>query len=479
MKLTDEKRRELARLHDEGLSSPKIAERLGISPSRASALASLYGEKGIEAILHPQGGRRATPEEKLAIVNAVAKGRTPRSLSHETGFSAVTISNWVKRHASMGYNGLLNRKGGRHGKKRKAEEGQDGGVGKGEQGAEEAERGSQEKEQGAGGEVRGKKNPSLTPESGHREKREAARRIWELRQKGDGRRLSIMLDEAKLNRKTYYYYVKKLAKPDKDYEIVTEITRIFDESDATYGYPRVALELRNRGFTVNHKKVARIMREGGLRARQGKSRSRYSSYRGTYGKIADNLLLVKKTLKGGKVVTGRNFKFSMPLQALATDVTEFKLPSGDKVYLAPVMDLCTQEILSFSLSRSPDMKQQTDMLAGLFGRCKEGSLRNTIFHSDQGWQYQHKTFSRMLEEHGMRQSMSRKGNCHDNAVMENFFGRLKNECFYGREETFGTADSLMEAVKAYIGRYNNKRIQKRLGGMSPAGYRHKLEPMVN
>ena len=151
---------------------------------------------------------------------------------------------------------------------------------------------------------------------------------------------------------------------------------------------------------------------------------------------------------------------------MVTDVTQFKI--GDtKVYLSPVLDLFNNEVVSYAISTSPNLEQIREMLKGLFEKLPADA--KPIFHSDQGWQYQHAEYQRLLSEHNITQSMSRKGNCMDNGTMENFFGRLKVEMFYG--EKFESVNTFIDELKRYINYYNNERISLKLKGMSPVQYR--------
>ena len=187
---------------------------------------------------------------------------------------------------------------------------------------------------------------------------------------------------------------------------------------------------------------------------QGKQRrSRYQSYKGEVGKIAPNII-------------NRNFEANNPFEKLVTDVTEFAV-CDTKVYLSPVLDLYNNEVISYSISLSPNFWQTREMLQGLFAKQPQGT--RPILHSDQGWQYQMKEYQRQLREHNMVQSMSRKGNCLDNSVMENFFGRLKVEMCYG--EKFETVDEFVHCLEEHIDYWNNERISLKLKGMSPVGYR--------
>ena len=190
----------------------------------------------------------------------------------------------------------------------------------------------------------------------------------------------------------------------------------------------------------------------GLKGKQRKN-DKYHSYKGEIGKIADNLLK-------------RDFYAAKPFEKLTTDITQFKV-CGEKVYLSPVMDLYNREIVSYSISLSPNLEQVRDMLNGLFEILPADAA--PIFHSDQGWQYQHNEYQRLLSKHNIKQSMSRKGNCMDNGAMENFFGRLKVEMYYG--EKFESVNTFIDELNRYIYYYNNDRISIKLKGMSPVQYR--------
>ena len=162
----------------------------------------------------------------------------------------------------------------------------------------------------------------------------------------------------------------------------------------------------------------------------------------------------------------REFYADKPFEKLTTDVTQFKI-GDEKVYLSPVMDLFNREIISYSVSFSPNLWQIREMLDGLFAKLPADAT--PLFHSDQGWQYQHAEYQRLLAEHNIKQSMSRKGNCMDNGAMENFFGRLKVEMFYG--EKFESVNAYIDELNKYIYYYNYERISLKLKGMSPVQYR--------
>lgn len=272
--------------------------------------------------------------------------------------------------------------------------------------------------------------------------------MTELRQKYT---LTALLALAKLPRSTYYYHLKQVNKPDKYREIKEQITAIYHENQGRYGYRRITMELHNRGYVINHKTVQRLMKELGIKCMV--RIQKYRSYKGEVGKIAPNLI-------------ERDFSALAPNQKWTTDITEFSL-FGEKIYLSPILDMFNGEIISYNISSRPVLGQVMDMLDKAFAKIPDNT--NLIFHSDQGWQYQHKQYQKRLIDKGIQQSMSRKGNCLDNSVMENFFGLLKSELLYLRE--FESIDEFVMELEKYIDYYNNKRIKSKLKGLSPVQYR--------
>ena len=272
--------------------------------------------------------------------------------------------------------------------------------------------------------------------------------VSELRQRYP---LKDLLKLSGIARSTYYYHLKHQTN-EKYAAEKADIVEIFKRNKGIYGYRRITDQLKKKGYSINHKTVLKLMKSLNLRGKQSKN-GKYHSYKGEIGKVADNLLK-------------RNFTAKKPFEKLTTDVTEFKV-CNDKVYLSPVLDLFNREVVSYSISLSPNLQQVRDMLAGLFAKLPDGA--KPIFHSDQGWQYQHAEYQQLLAEHNITQSMSRKGNCMDNGAMENFFGRLKVEMFYG--EHFKSVEDFIQALEEYIYYYNNERISLKLKGMSPVQYR--------
>jgi len=253
-------------------------------------------------------------------------------------------------------------------------------------------------------------------------------------------------------RATYYYHLKQLGTSDKDEHIREQINTIYQAHRGRYGYRRITLELRNQSVNINHKKVFRLMHECGLKSLV--RIKKYRSFKGAVGKVAPNVL-------------ERNFNTFSINKKWATDVTEFAL-FGQKRYLSPIMDLYNGEIISYTISVHPNLLMVTNMLSKALKRVKKNS--GLILHSDQGWHYQHATYQKMLKKKGVVQSMSRKGNCLDNAKMENFFGLLKSELLYLQK--FSSIEEFEKELKDYIYYYNNFRIKQKLKGLSPVQYRN-------
>ena len=247
--------------------------------------------------------------------------------------------------------------------------------------------------------------------------------------------------------------------PDKYEMEQAEITAIYHENKGRYGYRRITIELDRRGIHLNHKTVRRLMKELGLVCRV--RMKKYRSYKGEVGKIAPNLLK-------------RDFHAEKPNQKWVTDVTEFSL-FGEKLYLSPILDLYSSDLVSYTISDRPVLNMVISMLDKAFETIPDGT--KLILHSDQGWQYQHKQYQAMLKKKGIHQSMSRKGNCLDNAVIENFFGLLKSELLYLQD--FQSIEHFKHELIAYLDYCTPSSTEKisppppstTYAGCCPAGWR--------
>lgn len=259
------------------------------------------------------------------------------------------------------------------------------------------------------------------------------------------------------------YWQAQWKKPDPDKELKDEILEI-REAHPNYGYRRIHATLLKRGRNINRKKVHRLCKELRIQVKNfGRKYRKYSSYKGVVGRIVPNRI-------------NRRFESSIPLQKITTDTTEFKYYDEDatgkpqirKLYLDPFMDLYNLEIISFKISHQPNGITMLEALKEALEASKDCSYRRT-FHSDRGWAYQMKEYQTLLKEHKIFQSMSRKGNCFDNAPIENFFGGMKQEMYYGK--VYRSYKELETAIIDYIRYYNEERIKEKLNWLSPAQYR--------
>ena len=252
-------------------------------------------------------------------------------------------------------------------------------------------------------------------------------------------------------RATFYYHVKRMSSPDRYDDMMDAIRKVYSTHKGRYGYRRVTAQLRSEGIVINHKTVQRLMAEMGLYGRRRKSG--YKSYKGEVGRIAPNII-------------NRDFLATAPNQKWSTDVTEVKI-DDKKIYISPILDMFNGEIISYSISDSPDLEMVMSMLRKAFR--KTDVPEGLVLHSDQGWHYQHHRYQKALKDKKIVQSMSRKGNCLDNAMMENFFGLMKNELLYLRD--WDSVEQFKKELIKYIHYYNNDRIKLRLNGKSPVKYR--------
>ena len=254
-----------------------------------------------------------------------------------------------------------------------------------------------------------------------------------------------------LAKSTFYYQVTAQRTADKYRVLKEQIKTIYDWHKGRYGYRRVHAALRQWGHAVNHKTVQRLMGDLGLKSLV--KIKRYQSYKGEAGRTAPNHL-------------ERRFSAKQPNEKWVTDVTEFKV-ANEKLYLSPMMDLFNGEIVAFETARRPVFSMVRGMLKRAIGMLGDGD--KPMIHSDQGWQYQMPAYGQLLRDRGMVQSMSRKGNCHDNAAMESFFGTLKSEFFHLNK--FASIEQLENGLAEYIRYYNCERIKLGLGGLTPVQFR--------
>ncbi|HGC3141165.1 TPA: IS3-like element IS1397 family transposase [Escherichia coli] len=262
---------------------------------------------------------------------------------------------------------------------------------------------------------------------------------------------SDLLKAAGLARSTLYYQLSLQKAKDKYADVKQLIASIFHEHRGCYGYRRIHCELQKRGLKFSGKTVRKLMQQLGLKSPV--RLKKYRSYRGNMGLAAENILQ-------------RQFKAEAPCEKWVTDITEFRA-GGQKLYLSPILDLFNGEIVAWETACRPTEELVKRMLNKGLESLAEGE--KPLLHSVQGWHYRIKSYQSALADRGLVQSMSRKGNCLDNAVMENFFGHLKEEMYYRRD--YRNVEELENAVNEYITYWNQKRIKLSLGGLSPVEYR--------
>ena len=266
----------------------------------------------------------------------------------------------------------------------------------------------------------------------------------------EGHTLTRLLKAADLSRSTFYYQARAQQAEDRHAGLKTRIRAVYEHHKGRYGYRRITAALHQAGETVNHKTVQRLMQVLGLKSLVRPKK--YRSYRGQQTKVPN--------------ILARQFQAKQPNQKWVTDVTEFNV-RGEKLYLSPVLDLYNGEIVSYTLQQRPHFSLVSHMLRKALAKLSEREA--PLLHSDQGWQYQMPAYQRQLTERGLTQSMSRKGNCLDNAAMESFFGTLKSEFFYLNR--FESIEQLQAGIHQYIHYYNHDRIRSKLKGLSLVQYR--------
>ena len=466
MKYSFELKKEIYEKLCKGYGSEYLSKVYGISASKIRYIRRLIDKHGLEAIWHKS--TTYSPEYKLAAINRVLiNGESVQAVAIDLGLTDDSIlRQWIKSYIKNGYN-VVTKKKGRPSTRDKGTE-DTRGAGEGER---RTSRATVEED------YRGriiKKTSSLSSRGRKEEKEQLTKAVTELRQELNCS-LDFILETINSNdslpslpRSDYYYWKNRIDPDTKNSDLMDAITTIYIDNHKRYGYRRITLQLKNEGWSVNHKTVKRLMSK--LKLYGITPRAKYKSYKGDFNGTVDNKLLYKRVdTKKHRTEYIRDFSTTSVNEKWTTDVSEFHIVAG-KLYLSPILDMHNREIVSYNISRSPGYMQIADMLNKAFNKYE--NLSNLIFHSDQGWQYQMYQYHKALRERGITQSMSRKGNCLDNSPMENFFGKMKNEMFYGHEYEFKTLEQLQKAMEEYIEYYNNERIQVKLKGLTPCQARN-------
>lgn len=269
--------------------------------------------------------------------------------------------------------------------------------------------------------------------------------------------LPLLLKVLHIAKSSYYYQRTVIKRVDKHDAIHKNIIELFKEKRCCYGYRRIHNELRRLGIIVSEKIVRRIMREEKLTVPTKQTR-KYSSYKGEITPEVDNII-------------NRDFHAEQPNTKWLTDITEFAIPAG-KVYLSPVIDCFDGMVVKWNIGTTPDSLLVNKMLEDAIGTLSPSE--HLLVHTDRGCHYRWPGWIERMQAAGLTRSMSKKGCSPDNAACEGFFGRLKNEMFYGRSWVGVSIDDFINEINSYIEWYNTKRIKQSLGYMSPVEYRHSL-----
>ena len=432
----------------QGESARSVSRRLHLGHHILYEWIESYKLRGIEG-LKPKGKRqrRLSYEEKCRIIREYQESElTLCQLSAKYDIASSVLANWVRLAERKGFETLMSKKRGP----------KTGMVRMKRLSKDECEKENERLRKD--GESPAKKSESLSRGKRSPKQSDWAQAIEELR-RNEHADLGLLLELKKMARSTFYYHLKNSKKEDKYREDKDMIYTIFHRHKGRYGYRRITLELRNRNRLINHKTVKKLMDELGLKSEVRKVK--YRSYKGAVGKTAPNII-------------DRDFVADRPYQKLATDVTQMTV-GGCKIYLSPILDMCDGEILSYTITEAPNLEMVMSMLNQMYERIE--LPKGAVLHSDQGWHYQHAAYQNSLKKHNIIQSMSRKGNCLDNAMVENFFGLMKSELLYPGKYT--SAEVFKKDLIEYIEYYNNERIKLRLNGMSPVQYRTQFQMSNN
>ena len=466
MKYSFEVKKEIYEKLLKGYGSDTLSREYGLSASYIRYLRRLVDKHGLDVITHKYSV--FSPEQKLAAINRVLMDGEPiQIVAIDLGLTdSSVLRGWINSYIENGYNVVTKKKGRPSTRGKEKEDGRR--VGEGERTPSRATIEEDYRERII------KKTASLSSRGRKEEREQLTKAAIELRQEL-GCTIDFILETINstdslpnLPRSVYYYWKERIDPDTKNSDLMDAITTIYTDNHKRYGYRRITLQLKKDGWTVNHKTVKRLMSK--LKLYGITPRAKYKSYKGDFNGTVDNKLLYKRVdTQKHRTEYIRDFSTTDVNEKWTTDVSEFHIAAG-KLYLSPILDIHNREIVSYNISRSPSFVQTTDMLNKAFSRFKD--LSHLIFHSDQGWQYQMFQYHKALKERGITQSMSRKGNCLDNSPMENFFGKMKNEMFYGHEYEFKTLEQLQKAMEEYIEYYNNERIQVKLKGLTPCQARN-------
>ncbi len=450
-KITTEEKELFYKLYEQGYRGRTIATRIGINNSYARRIIHSFDNGDFswlkQSFRHYENAKTELEQVKIVQLLLDAEKSYPEMVK-ATGLPKDVLIRWVRNYTKYG---VCTRRRGRPQK-----EGCD------DNGSGESQRTRKETERKAG---RAYCLQSLLPNLCGKRDRSSKKKI--LRAVSQCRRFGIPLKTSlsilKLSPSTYHFWKKHENEvPVKDRMLAEAIRYTQEKNHWAYGAKRMAKHLVLEGVydELNHKRVARVMDYFDLHAKV--RRRRYpKNYYLTLKENADSL---------PRNDLCRNFLSDRPMKKLVTDITYLPTKEG-WLYLAAVMDLWNKEIVSYRTSRFIGLHLVKNVVKEL---TDQGLILNqTMIHSDTGWTYTNRVYVEFLKNLGVHQSMSRKGNCWDNACIENFFGLFKSETIKQMpKRALLTVDGMEKLVDDYIYWFNNQRIQKKLGYLSPVNYRN-------
>lgn len=457
MAFTQEEKIIALQLYDELGSISKVIHKLGY-PSRQNMYTWIKNRdidkkrKKYDCTDSPDHRRHPSLETKLEILHRCFEiGESIKSVSEETGYSRGSIYQWRKEYLAGGAGALMN-------KKKDLPRGPltvntvviDNG--------DTAEMAARIKDLELENDILKQTIEILKKDQGidllKLKNREKTMIVDALRNKYS---LSLLLKKLEISKSSYSYQHKIQQLPYKYEDIKTRIVELFNENKERYGYRRIHALLRKENIIISEKIVRQIMRENNLIVKVRKAK-KYSSYKGEISDPAENII-------------NRDFHSDKPNDKVLTDITEFSIPAG-KVYLSPIVDCFDGMVPCWTVGTNPNAELVNSMLDDYHLKLNEEE-KPTV-HSDRGCHYRWPGWIERMEEYGFTRSMSKKGCSPDNSACEGFFGRMKNEMFYGRSFIGITIEAFIQMINDYIIWYNTERIKASLGYMSPMEYRQSL-----
>lgn len=449
MKVTLKEKMEMCEEHIiNGKSLAHVSEMYdGYDIGKLKYIINLYKKHGKEVFLNKEI-KTYKRDTKLLAINRVNKGESIRNVALDLGLSDATVlGDWLKLYRTKGEAAVKDTYS------RKSY------LLKHERAKAIVDQTLLEENERLKAEIEYlKKSRSLTKNLEGVTNKEKAEIVTVLRKQFP---LSVLLEVAEIASSVYYYHesVERI-KPNKYADIEKEIDYLYlKKHKKRIGYNRVYIELKKLNYVIGKNKVLELMRNKGYTKKKTKKWRKYNSYEGDLGFTRPNHM-------------NQDFHTATPYQKAGTDITMFRTKKGP-VYLSPIIDFNSREVLAYTAGTNAKMIKIMKMLEQL-KKYHSNKIKGMMIQSDQGVQYQNSRYQTKLREFGMIQSMSRKGNCLDNSPTENFFGRMKEEMWHGHEEEYDKPKDLIEAIDEYIEYYNNTRLVTK-HRMSPIEYRNSME----